>query len=167
MLAEKEVTMYLITIQHENVLKELRSKGQYHCNYLGGFSKQYPVSYGELATMLWVDIPIFAWKQVYKDKSLHVNQLSRMLEMTPLPKGSVILELEVPNDIPLLTNFYEWVGRLEEESGDIEVAEDRVQIWSGILDVSTCYEIQAVLPYIKEDWIIGSHLVSDLADESN
>lgn len=163
MFAEKEVTMYLITIQHENVLKELRSDGQYYCKHHGSFSKQYPVSYGELATMLWVDIPIFAWKQVYPE-SLHISQLPRMLEMTPLPKGSVILELEVPDDIPLLTNFYEWVSRLEEESGEIEFVADRALIWEGILDVSNCCEIQAVLPYIKKDWVIGSHLVSDLAD---
>ena len=144
--------MYLITFQHPSVWEEIQEKGLYICNHIGGHHEQHPISYGELATHVWVGIPIFAWMQVYKNKPLSLLQVERMLEMTSMPDNYLILELEVPDNIPLLTNFYDWSDLLfDEEEG---FSGDRKTLWNNILDVNEqSVEIQVILPYLRKSWV--------------
>lgn len=144
----------LITIQHKNVIGELRASDFYECKAKSEYHKRTPQSYQFLAskTNPACSIPIFTWEVVIPGTDLCASsdQLRRMNEMTGFPEDSVVLVLEVPDEHVLRTNFYEFVTmRCIEEGIDDESGFRNDFIFS----ISDGDEVQSILPFIKYEWV--------------
>lgn len=101
-----------------------------------------------------VDKLFFGWVKVLEEvEELTFSEeiLARCTEMTKPPSDEevVILLLEVPEDIVLVTNFYNYSDEMYSE----EFPKALSSVWDSIYDLDTI-EQQGVIPYITKDMII-------------
>jgi hypothetical protein len=157
--------MKIITIQSEEIFDILKESGIYHCSFISEYNESTPLSYNHLANKLTAmgkpcDIPIFAWSKVIDDEiNMSVTSLLRMNEMTPFKENTIILELEVSDDELLLTDFYNFVDmRYSEEfpKGNPNY-EEISTTWEDVFNIRRDVEIQAILPYIKHEWVKNAY----------
>jgi len=110
-----------------------------------------------------VDIPIFAWYRVNHNETLSLSDIPRMMEMTEFSGDYFVLELNVSDSAPLLTNFYDWSDLIFTECEGHMDNETRKILWKNILDVNEqSVEIQAILPYLVANWVTDVHRLRDL-----
>lgn len=163
----------ILTFQHKSVEDTLIKDGLYMCNIISDYNKKTPNAYKFLAEELYKkcgekpDIPIFGWSKVFDDKDFYVDNdtISRMLDMTFFDVNEyVLLKLIVPEKYVLLTNFYEFVYKRckEEFPNDEEYQSDDI-INKSVLDVSNTQEIQAIIPFIKYEWLASVYILSESA----
>jgi hypothetical protein len=157
--------MKIITIQSHEIADILKESGIYHCSFISGYNECTPLAYKYLAGKLSVigkpcDIPIFGWNKVIDDDiNLSVASLLRMNEMTPFNPDTIILELEVPDDEVILTDFYNFVDmRYSEEFPKGSPDYDEISTtWEDVFNIREDVEIQAILPYIKQEWVKNTY----------
>jgi len=85
------------------------------------------------------------------------------MEMTEFSGDYFVLELNVSDSAPLLTNFYDWSDLIFTECEGHMDNETRKILWKNILDVNEqSVEIQAILPYLVANWVTDVHRLRDL-----
>lgn len=160
--------MKIITFQHPKVIEELEENGFYISKFKSKFHKATPNSYKFLidsfkSTKMNSPIiyPIFGWSQVLSigeviNESCRVT-INRMLEMTSMPENYYMLVLNVPENEVIETDFYGFVDlRFEEEfpeEGFVLTEKEKQTILHP--RENRAIEIQAILGYINEEWIIS------------
>lgn len=72
-----------------------------------------------------------------------------------IEESQIKLTLDVPDDFVLLSNYDKWIEYLDTSESD-----SSTQCWKGysklLFDVSSCKRIQAIIPFIKKEWIIAT-----------
>lgn len=167
--------MRIITFQHPEVLKTLRKNNKYTCVTVSKYNEATPKCYERLRTELESKINqkvqsiIFAWGRVSDEYTIDISQAERMLEMTHFI-NYIALELDVPDEMILLTRFYDFVDiRCEEEGidnydwesdGRYSSYDEFIEsCWQRVLNNHEDCEIQVILPYIQSDWLVRAYSV--------
>ena len=79
------------------------------------------------------------------------DEISRAKEMCGHYNNNIILILEVPDELVLETDFYNFVDEICAITGIDTSIES---IWESIYDLRPNREKQVIFPYIKKEWII-------------
>lgn len=150
----------LITFQHRSVLNSILKDGKFVCDKVSFYNTRTPKCYKRLLDSIpnkpeEIKIPIFAWYAVLdSDNSkltLDEKTIYRCLSMTGQDyKQYYVFKLTVPRNLVSLQNFYNFVDCRCEEEGDYQPEFD---VWSGVFDIEHGREIQAVIPFIKKEWV--------------
>ena len=78
------------------------------------------------------------------------DQFNRACEMAGCDNNDIMLVLEVPDDIILETDFYNFVDEICAITGIDSSIES---MWETIYDLQPNRERQVIFPYIKKEWI--------------
>lgn len=152
--------MRLLTSQHINVWNKIIEDGIYQCTISSNTRERTINSYNKMAnavkekTGIEVLSPIWCWFRV-DDKYINTikeTNLKRCDGMTGV--NEIVMLLEVPDEIPLLSDFYEWVDVMYQEL----TPNDPLGVkFEDIFDIREDVSIQACIPYIKKEYIIEAY----------
>ena len=98
----------------------------------------------------WHDSNYFS----YQDEQL--DMVSTVESDVEHLKTKCVINLNVPDDIPLLSSYSKW-NRLMEYCATFNRAPSCLEDWTGILEVNNIADydyIQAVIPEIQRSWIV-------------
>ena len=100
----------------------------------------------------------YVWVKVFRDSDICINKdyIIRCNAMTNIPDNSICLLLEIPDDLVLITSFYNYTDEMYAE----EFPEELESIWDSIYDLEhSSYEQQGIIPYITKDMIIDTEII--------
>lgn len=136
--------MRVITIQNEEVLKELEEKGRYIVDKEKSNYKNYKKSYDFISKILYdkykVDmLPIWGFIKIHNEEpKIDLNWSFYQCEFKE-KENPILLELEIDEQDGLLTNYYNWTDIMYyiEEGDDllIEVIKDNLYDLEGTIQV--------------------------------
>lgn len=151
--------MKLLTVQHEKVLEIINNEDIYKADKeLCRYYHNTPGCYNELIKRLNNETPIFAWY-----KLCGVSELDFSKKTIDLAGGKGIdkgiwMLLEVPDDLVLLSDFYDYVDMMFLEREGPDDFKD-LPTWESVFEYidKENRDIQAIIPYIKKEWIIETY----------
>lgn len=146
--------MLLLTVQSKEVIDEIYKNGVYYADINKSYYyKKTPNCYKELMNRISGNCPIFTW---YKLEGKQVGIDEEFIKaggMKAVNEG-VWLLLDVPDNQVLLTDFYEYTDMMFLETEGPDDFKD-LPTWEAVFNyVDKSYDIQAIIPCIKKEWIV-------------
>lgn len=145
--------MNLVTIQYELITKNILYPNKFKSQNENKSSKCYKKLFQDykLKTGFSIDKAIWCFKQLYKEKSINIEKDLPYIFNLGVYESNYIYNLNVPEKYIVLTSFYDWVSLISRE----EDKEEFLYLWNNIYDLKDVDVIQAIIPYIKKEWIIN------------
>lgn len=146
--------MKLITIQNQDVLKQLENDGIYYPDpnknmfcYTEIFKEYYKKKNKPIKAAVWAFYSI----EDVKCNKLDDKIIRCIISNLPFLEDGIPMLLEVPEDYVFLSDFYAWAEYIEEISEGLDFVEPIN--WNIKVDWDKLSTVQAIIPCIKETWV--------------
>lgn len=151
--------MKLVTLQNKQILDEIESKGEYTPNSKYNMMEEYEEMFEQYKrkTGIIINAAIWAWYVFDYEKMDKIPSKSIINSMENFfydPNKNLILLLEVPDSIVMLSDAYAWASYIS------DTGEERIMNpykWDADIDWDNgaVMDVQAIFPTIKKEYIIG------------
>lgn len=162
--------MQIITIQNRCILNQFKDN-VYRCKYKSNYYTQYRNIYDKITMIMnnelpirITSLPIWSFYRLGNGEAdiqltkYNVNDIKSKIGYIS-DDDNILLTLEVPKDMCLLSDFYRWVDYMDkiQENQIVDNIKDILDF-----DINNLYNtIQCTLPYIHKEWITGIYKLSD------
>lgn len=154
--------MKLITIQHASVLNLLKNNNTYYADFLRILDNK---------SNLVEPYRLIMSHYNYSSVPIFCNVLNRRAEFYGAnTENAVIIELDVPDDLVKIQSYYDWVDviyfmEFPNELDGMNIDKFAKDVLEGMNVDDDRRAIQATIPYIKPEWLVGSYkLTSKFTD---
>lgn len=147
--------MKLITIQHPDVFDQLERDGIYYPDpnknmlyYTEIFKEYYKQKNIAIKAAVWA----FYSVEKIKCNKLDDKIIGKITSCLPFLEDRVPMLLEVPEEYVFLSDFYSWASYVEDINEGLDYVESIN--WDTKVDWDEVQTVQAIIPYIKSEWVI-------------
>lgn len=147
--------MKLITIQHPDVFDQLERDGIYYPDpnknmlyYTEIFKEYYKQKNIAIKAAVWAFYSI----EDVKCNELNGEIIGRIISNLPFLEDGIPILLEVPEEYVFLSDFYAWADYIEDINEGLDYVEPIN--WDAKVDWDELSTVQAIIPYIKSEWVI-------------
>lgn len=151
--------MKLITIQHVNVLKTLKKGNTYYANFerIRGRASNLIEPYKAMMVHYnYSYVPIFCGV---------VNRYAEFYGATT--ENAIIIELNVPDNLVKTQSYYDWSDVIyftefpNEAGSGFNLKKFTRDVLDGLNTEKDTTAIQAVIPYVKPEWVVDTHKLTN------
>ena len=162
--------MKLVTLQNKQILDEIESKGEYTPNLMYNMMEEYQEMFEQYKkkTNISINAAIWAWYIFDYERMGKIPSKSIINNMQNFfydPNKNLVLLLEVPDSIVMLSDAYAWASYISDTD------EERIKNpykWDAVVNWDKGIEnVQAIFPKIKKEYIIDLMNIGTDKNEGN